>query len=212
MEVTSTPSGMLPQAALSGVVPLDDGFMTRLLDAMHALQHGDYGVRLPSARTGLEGKVADAFNEMALRTERRVRDDENCSRQLLDAMGAFRNGDFSARMEATGTGIAGKLADAFNDIATVSERRAREAARVSHAVGKQGKLKQRMAVPGAVGGWADEVAAVNTLIDDRCGRRPRSPAPSAPSPRATSASRWASKLTAARSKASSSAPRSWSTA
>jgi methyl-accepting chemotaxis protein len=166
MEVTSTPSGMLPQAALSGVVPLDDGFMTRLLDAMHALQHGDYGVRLPSARTGLEGKVADAFNEMALRTERRVRDDETCSRQLLDAMGAFRNGDFSARMEATGTGIAGKLADAFNDIATVSERRAREAARVSHAVGKQGKLKQRMAVPGAVGGWADEIAAINTLIDD----------------------------------------------
>jgi hypothetical protein len=37
---------------------------------------------------------------------------------------------------------------------------------VSIAVGKEGKLKQRMAVPGAVGGWADEVAAVNTLIDD----------------------------------------------
>jgi HAMP domain-containing protein/CheY-like chemotaxis protein/signal transduction histidine kinase len=166
MEVTSTPPGMLPHPPASGAPPLDEAFAARLLDAMLAMQHGDYGVRLPAARTGLEGKLADAFNEMAVRTERRVKDDENCSRQLLDAMGAFKNGDFGARMEATATGIAGKLADAFNDIATVSERRAREAARVSHAVGKQGKLKQRMAVPGAVGGWADEIAAINTLIDD----------------------------------------------
>src|SRR4029079_6200871 len=31
---------------------------------------------------------------------------------------------------------------------------------------KEGKLKQRMNVPGAVGGWADETQALNTLIDD----------------------------------------------
>ena len=69
-------------------------------------------------------------------------------------------------MPADLTGINGKIADAFNDIVAVSERRARETARVSHAVGKEGKLRQRMTVPGAVGGWADEVAAVNMLIDD----------------------------------------------
>ncbi len=57
------------------------------------------------------------------------------------------------------TGVDGKIADAFNDIAAVSDRRARETARVSRAVGKEGKLKQRMTVPGVVGGWADEVAA-----------------------------------------------------
>ncbi len=88
------------------------------------------------------------------------------ARQLLNAMLAFRDGDFSVRMSADATGVDGKIADAFNEIASVSERRAREAARVSHAVGKEGKLKQRMSVPGAVGGWADEVAAINTLIDD----------------------------------------------
>ena len=37
---------------------------------------------------------------------------------------------------------------------------------MSHAVGKEGKLKQRMSLPRAVGGWADEVEAINTLIDD----------------------------------------------
>src|SRR5437762_510020 len=64
------------------------------------------------------------------------------------------------------TGVSGKIADAFNDIALVSERRAHETARVTIAVGKEGKLKQRMTVPGVVGGWADEVTALNTLIDD----------------------------------------------
>src|SRR2546428_11147403 len=88
------------------------------------------------------------------------------SSQLLSAMLAFRDGDFSMRLPADLTGLEGKIADSFNDIVAVSERRARETARVSRAVGKEGRLKQRMAVPGAVGGWADEIAAINMLIDD----------------------------------------------
>ncbi|HYE86103.1 MAG TPA: HAMP domain-containing protein [Vicinamibacterales bacterium] len=79
---------------------------------------------------------------------------------------ALRAGDFAVRMPVDRTGVDGKIADVFNEIANVSQRRAQEAARVSHAVGKEGKLKQRMSVAGAVGGWADEVAAINTLIDD----------------------------------------------
>src|SRR6185436_9901985 len=86
--------------------------------------------------------------------------------ELLTAMLALRDGEFSVRMPSDLTGINGKIADTFNEIAAISERRARETARVSHAVGKEGKLKQRMNVPGVAGGWADEVAAVNMLIDD----------------------------------------------
>src|SRR5262245_49532722 len=91
---------------------------------------------------------------------------ESFAKELLDALLALRDGRFAVRLPADLTGLNGKIADAFNDIATVSERRAAESARVSRAVGKEGKLKQRMSVPGAVGGWADEVAAINTLIDD----------------------------------------------
>jgi len=87
-------------------------------------------------------------------------------RALLAAMLAYRDGNFTVRMPSDLVGVNGKIADAFNDIANMSERRARETARVSHAVGKEGKLKQRMAVPGVVGGWAEEVAAINMLIDD----------------------------------------------
>jgi HAMP domain-containing protein/CheY-like chemotaxis protein/signal transduction histidine kinase len=88
------------------------------------------------------------------------------SRALLSAMLSFQEGDFGVRMPSDLTGVNGKIADAFNGIALVSERRARETARVSHAVGKEGKLKQRMSVAGVTGQWADEVAAINTLIDD----------------------------------------------
>jgi hypothetical protein len=88
------------------------------------------------------------------------------SRQLLSAMLAFRDGEFAVRLPSDLVGVDGKIADAFNDIVALSERRARETSRVSRSVGKEGKLKQRMSVPGATGGWADEVAAINLLIDD----------------------------------------------
>jgi HAMP domain-containing protein/CheY-like chemotaxis protein/signal transduction histidine kinase len=91
---------------------------------------------------------------------------EAFSRNLLEALVRFRNGDFSAGMPADLLGIEGKIADVFNDILLVSARRTAETARVCHVVGKEGKLKERMRVPGAVGGWADETNALNTLIDD----------------------------------------------
>src|SRR4051794_10471432 len=87
-------------------------------------------------------------------------------RQLLSAMLAFRDGDFAVRLPTDVAGVNGKIADAFNEIVGISDRRARETTRVSHAVGKEGKLKQRMSLPRAIGGWADEVGAINTLIDD----------------------------------------------
>src|SRR5215510_3804972 len=88
------------------------------------------------------------------------------SNNLLAAMLSFRDGDFAVRMPRNLTGVVGKIADAFNEIVTFSERRAKETVRVSKVVGKEGKLKQRMNVPEAIGGWADEVAAINMLIDD----------------------------------------------
>ena len=48
------------------------------------------------------------------------------SQSLLSAMLSFKQGDFSVRMPSSLTGINGKIADAFNDIALVSDRRAKE--------------------------------------------------------------------------------------
>ncbi len=88
------------------------------------------------------------------------------SRDLLDALLRFKDGDFTVRLASEFTGIDGKAADVFNEILGVSARRSEEIARVCRVVGKEGKLKQRMNVPGAIGGWADEVVSLNTLIDD----------------------------------------------
>src|SRR6185312_16378971 len=88
------------------------------------------------------------------------------AQELLAAMVRYRDGDFSARLPSDVLGVEGKIADVFNGILTVSARRAAETARVCRVVGKEGKLKERLRVPGALGGWADETSALNTLIDD----------------------------------------------
>jgi HAMP domain-containing protein len=92
--------------------------------------------------------------------------DDSLDVELLQALLAFRSGDFSTRLPAGRSGIHGKIADAFNDVLAMSERRARETARVCHVVGKEGRLRQRMSTTGLVGGWSDEVQALNTLMDD----------------------------------------------
>jgi len=86
--------------------------------------------------------------------------------QILIAMLALRDGEFTHRLPAEWTGLHGKIADSFNQTISLNERRAKEAARVSFVVGKEGKLRQRMSVTGVVGGWADEIESINTLIAD----------------------------------------------
>src|SRR5438105_3557908 len=87
-------------------------------------------------------------------------------RQLLAALLDFRDGNFAVRLPSGLTGLDGKIADAFNDIATISDRRAQDVARVSRMVGKEGRVKERLSMVGMVGTRAAETGAVNTLIDD----------------------------------------------
>ena len=93
-----------------------------------------------SLLTASAAKAAPPADDVALSEHH----EPQFSRALLVALLRFRDGDFSARMPSDLTGIDGKIADAFNEIVAVSERRADETARVSRAVGKEGKLKQRM--------------------------------------------------------------------
>ena len=87
-------------------------------------------------------------------------------RVILAAMAAFRDGDFSVRLPSDWEGTEGRIADAFNQTIRNEERLTSEASRLSRTVGKEGRLKQRMSVPGAAGGWAEKVDSLNTLLDD----------------------------------------------
>ena len=88
------------------------------------------------------------------------------TKALLTALTALKKGDFSVRLPLEWTGVAGKVADAFNDVLELNERMARELERLSRVVGKEGKISQRAALGDVSGSWAASVASVNELIDD----------------------------------------------
>ena len=88
------------------------------------------------------------------------------SRQLLAAVVALRDGQFSVRLPADWDGTDGRIAETLNQALATQDRIAREVARLSSVVGKEGRLKERISVPGALGGWAEEVDSLNTLLDD----------------------------------------------
>jgi HAMP domain-containing protein len=90
------------------------------------------------------------------------------SRQMLAAMFAFRDGDFSVRLPSDWDGVAAQIAGAFNQVISHEDQLSREVERLSLAVGREGRLKQRMSLPGAIGGWAAKVDCLNTLLDDLC--------------------------------------------
>ncbi|MEX2496674.1 MAG: HAMP domain-containing protein [Woeseia sp.] len=93
-------------------------------------------------------------------------DTEIDPRLLLTALQAVRDGDFSARLPADLTGLAGKIADSFNDIAAANDHLATQLAKVSESVGQQGKTRQRLRCQHQTGSWNTIEGAVNGLIDD----------------------------------------------
>ncbi|HEX9045800.1 MAG TPA: HAMP domain-containing protein, partial [Verrucomicrobiae bacterium] len=95
----------------------------------------------------------------------RVADDE-FKRQLLRALAALQQGDFSVRLPLDWIGLDGKVADSVNQIAARLERSNANLLRLRHAVGEEGKLGERLALGDSVGGWAERIEAINVLVDD----------------------------------------------
>ncbi|HXW84179.1 MAG TPA: HAMP domain-containing protein, partial [Candidatus Binataceae bacterium] len=87
-------------------------------------------------------------------------------RRLLRALQAVRDGDFSVRLPGDQTGLAGKVADTFNEIVTSNERLARELERAGQIVGKEGQTRHRVTSDRRSGAWGAMETSVNTLIDD----------------------------------------------
>ena len=88
-------------------------------------------------------------------------------KRLLKVLTDYRRGDFSVRMPADRTGIAGKICDTLNDAIELNERLAKELARISNVVGKGGNIKQRASLPGGRrANGATAIESVNTLVTD----------------------------------------------
>jgi len=86
--------------------------------------------------------------------------------QLLQAMIAVRDGDFSVQLPPHLEGLQGKLADTFNEIVAANRRLANDLAKVSMQVGGQGQTRARVASANRQGQWAEMEDSVNDLIRD----------------------------------------------
>src|SRR5258708_14309520 len=85
---------------------------------------------------------------------------------LLHALQLVRVGDFSVRLPGDGTGLAGKIADTFNEIVAANQRMAHQLEHVGQVVGREGKTRQRVKLGLSDGAWGEMEGSVNTLIDD----------------------------------------------
>jgi HAMP domain-containing protein/signal transduction histidine kinase/DNA-binding response OmpR family regulator len=85
---------------------------------------------------------------------------------ILESLHTMKNGDFSVRLPVSWTGLAGKIADNFNEIVSTNERMAFELKRVGQAVGKEGKTRERMRVERRRGAWDEMEVSVNSLVED----------------------------------------------
>jgi len=79
---------------------------------------------------------------------------------------AFKRGDFSARLPEDWTGVAGKIADTFNDLIRTNQRMRQELERIVRVVGKEGRITQRALLSDVSESWGDAIVCVNALIED----------------------------------------------
>ncbi|RWB77020.1 MAG: response regulator [Mesorhizobium sp.] len=87
-------------------------------------------------------------------------------RQILNALKAFRRGDFSVRIDNVYEGLDSDIADTFNQIVEINDQVTREFERLSRVVGKDGRIGERGHVRNATGSWETSVRSVNDLIED----------------------------------------------
>ena len=94
---------------------------------------------------------------------------ETASAELVAILGTLqtmRDGDFSVRLPGSWVGLAGKIADTFNEIAAINQHMAQELKRVGQVVGKEGRTRERARFHESRGAWGEMETSVNTLADD----------------------------------------------
>ncbi len=85
---------------------------------------------------------------------------------ILASLQTMRDGDFTVRLPGTWVGLAGKVADTFNEIVAANQHMAQELQRVGQVVGKQGKTRERTRFHESRGAWGEMEVSVNTLVED----------------------------------------------
>ncbi len=134
-----------------------------ILASLHAVRDGNFSVRLPSSWTGLQGKIADAFNEIVSANDQMAHELKRIG-QTVGKEGRTRE---RARVHET-RGAWGEMETSIN---TLVEDLLRPTAEVTHAIAAvaQGNLTQtvRLEVDGRPleGEFLRSAKLVNTMIE-----------------------------------------------
>ncbi|HLJ04559.1 MAG TPA: HAMP domain-containing protein, partial [Solirubrobacteraceae bacterium] len=92
--------------------------------------------------------------------------DDHGLTELIAALRAARDGDFSQRLTPRGGGVDAELAHLFNGLIERNDQLAGELVRVGKIIGREGRMTERAAMPGAAGAWQTSMDSLNALIDD----------------------------------------------
>ena len=136
--------------------------IVRLLTALRKMRDGDFSVRLPNAWTGLEGKVADTFNEIVSANEQMARE--------LKRIGQVVGKRGRTRERAHFQQLRGSWGEMESSVNTLVEDLLRPTTEVTRAIGAvaQGNLTQtvRLDVDGRPleGEFLRSANIVNTMI------------------------------------------------
>src|ERR1044071_8711462 len=112
------------------------------------------GIQPSQPRTAAVSEPANGHPDSAFNPE-----------QVLAGLISLKKGDFAVRLPLGWTGISGKVADTFNEVAEMLSHSTDELSRISRVVGRDGRIQERMAVGHAPGDWSERVKSVNALID-----------------------------------------------
>jgi HAMP domain-containing protein/CheY-like chemotaxis protein/signal transduction histidine kinase len=91
---------------------------------------------------------------------------ERTLRRLLSGLRRLEAGDFAVRLNLNGDPLMAEISSAFNGVAERNERLVTEMVRVSNAVGREGRMTERVNLGDAQGGWSTGVDMVNSLVGD----------------------------------------------
>jgi HAMP domain-containing protein/CheY-like chemotaxis protein/nitrogen-specific signal transduction histidine kinase len=92
--------------------------------------------------------------------------DEQALEEVLRVLTAARDGDFSVRLRARRRDVIGDVQQRCNELIALNGRMAKELARVSRVIGREGRMTERVSLGTVDGAWTDTVESVNAMIDD----------------------------------------------
>src|SRR2546430_2673458 len=86
--------------------------------------------------------------------------------QLLEALQAARDGDFTVRLSGRKGGVLGQIEAMYNDVVEMNARMAKELVRVGRVIGREGRMTERASLGATAGAWGTSIDSINALIDD----------------------------------------------